>query len=1000
NVITYMGLEPVAAHVDATELVFLGTSGNDQILLRAAPDADQLTITSQNGTFESHTFTMPSNSVTIEALAGIDTVTIEPLGSYTNALSVVGGNDDDTLILRSDVAVTLTDTTFSFGETFEHSEFEKYQVFSPALDTTNFTSGYSYIQGIPLFQAQGPAPSTGGGVNIPTQNSPVTGAVSAVVAHPTDANIIYIGTVNGGIWRAENAIDGMDGVDNDGDGDIDADDPDEALHWTSLTDQFPSLSISTLAFDPADATHQTLYAGTGKVSSSYLGGEENGLLKTTNGGDTWTLISPPELRGHTINKILPTTLDGELGKTIVFVATAADEDAAGRPDYEGGLFISRDSGATFSKISGNDTDNADNNGESTVDEAGEGNGLPGGTYSGVWSDPTDNNLLYAAIPSHGVYKSVDGGTSWSTVNIGLPSAVVVSDTAQGGAANSITLAAADAAANDDYNNQRVRIIDGTGLGQVGIISDYDAATKVATIANTWATAPDATSVYEIVADEARRVELTISAADADPGADTHHPVFVAFIHEVGATLAQGAAAGSNQLVVHDGPGTQFQADDTIRIIDPTTGNNEKATVVAVAAGPFANTISLTLSKNLTNAYPDAGRGTYIDLPTSNDWRVSSVWRSTDEGATWTALPLPTSVDTYWFDADGDGSLEVGAGATNGLEVYAQTFGVNPGGQASSHFSFVADPNDPNVVYIGGDTQPVVDSWDWDSDGNLTTGPGGPADPVTGNGEPAGTTEINSSAGFTADDAWFGRIFRADVTAGTVWQQVVGTNANGTATHADSRGMVFDQAGNIIQIDDGGIYRMVDPGTPAQTWQSINADLNLTEFYSIGFSLTSNLLVGGAQDNGSTLQSASGSLEWIEVGGGDGSIVQVAGDTFYFSAQNLGEFTRRTGGVDTLIGLTVDGTDSNPGAGTSTVDLDTFDRKIPFTTRYAVNTVDPSRMMIGTQYLYESANRGDNLTLLTGVPGNALPANTVTPPSGNLGGDVTAIVYGGRQPDGV
>src|SRR5258707_14386088 len=51
---------------------------------------------------------------------------------------------------------------------------------------------------------QGPAPAFGGQVNVPP-NDAVSGAIQAVAPHPTNANILYVGAVNGGVWKTTNA---------------------------------------------------------------------------------------------------------------------------------------------------------------------------------------------------------------------------------------------------------------------------------------------------------------------------------------------------------------------------------------------------------------------------------------------------------------------------------------------------------------------------------------------------------------------------------------------------------------------------------------------------------------------------------------------------------------------------------------------------------------------------------------------------------------------------
>ena len=50
--------------------------------------------------------------------------------------------------------------------------------------------------------AAGPAGDINGQVEgMTAQNDPVAGAINAVLADPTNANILYVGAVNGGIWK-------------------------------------------------------------------------------------------------------------------------------------------------------------------------------------------------------------------------------------------------------------------------------------------------------------------------------------------------------------------------------------------------------------------------------------------------------------------------------------------------------------------------------------------------------------------------------------------------------------------------------------------------------------------------------------------------------------------------------------------------------------------------------------------------------------------------------
>lgn len=91
----------------------------------------------------------------------------------------------------------------------------------------------------------------------------------------------------------------------------------------------------------------------------------------------------------------------------------------------------------------------------------------------------------------------DGTAVTSTVS---PDAVFIrSGTAQGGGATTITLDSGASATNNLYQNEVIFIRSGTGAGQANIISSYVGSTKVATVSNAWATNPDNTSVFSILA---------------------------------------------------------------------------------------------------------------------------------------------------------------------------------------------------------------------------------------------------------------------------------------------------------------------------------------------------------------------------------------------------------------------------------------------------------------------------------------------------------------------
>lgn len=296
-------------------------------------------------------------------------------------------------------------------------------------------------------------------------------------------------------------------------------------------------------------------------------------------------------------------------------------------------------------------------------------------------------------------------------------------------------------------------------------------------------------------------------------------------------------------------------------------------------------------------------------------QLAGVFRSGDGGDTWTFLGVPGTVEDGFF------------------------IGVHPGGQGFIHMSIVADPVDPNIVYVGGDRQPLFNE-------------------LSGNPVPGFPNSLGA-------EAFSGRIFRADASLlpANPWTPLThsGTASN-SAPHADSREMVFDASGELIQTDDGGVYRHTDPRSNTGDWLSVNGNLQISEFHATEYDTNANIIFGGTQDNGSPYQSKKLSGAWNLTQGGDGADVQVdttsdpGNATRYGSSQFLGAFNRTfwdsdnnfTGGI--IIPLVpLDGAD--PVAA-------------QFYTPIELNATDPLRLIIGAgNGVYESEDQGDTVRLI-------------------------------------
>lgn len=241
----------------------------------------------------------------------------------------------------------------------------------------------------------------------------VTGRISALALDPSDAtgNRLYVGTTGGGVWGSSNA-----GVANA-----------SGVAFTPLTDAVnalggaadASISIGALTVQPGGTG--VILAGTGDpndVLDSYYGA---GILRSTDGGATWSLIQETHdaedglsgqdfafvgegFAGFAWSTVNPQIVIAAVSQA--YEGTLVDAGEA-KLSYQG-LYYSADSGATWHLAT--ITDGAGND----VQGPGDGFDKPDGNAATavVWNPV--RQIFVAAVRYHGYYQSTDG-VMWTRI---------------------------------------------------------------------------------------------------------------------------------------------------------------------------------------------------------------------------------------------------------------------------------------------------------------------------------------------------------------------------------------------------------------------------------------------------------------------------------------------------------------------------------------------------------------------------------------------------------
>lgn len=260
----------------------------------------------------------------------------------------------------------------------------------------------------------------------------IGGRTLCLAFHPNDQDIIYAGSASGGLWKTT-----TQGVGR--------------YAWEPVPTGFPVLGVAAIAIHPGNPnvmiigtgeTYAVGYAEPGTVNRLTRGSYGIGILRTEDGGDTWSHVlefaqddikgvqdlefnpsNPGEVYAATTDGVYQSLDSGQTWSLIFDQANAVDIEidpndgdiiyvSQGNLNFDqdpslSGIFKSVDKGVSFSELT-----------DANLPSSWSGNAK-------LTIDPSNSSVLYASIQNWfeqssstplGLYRSTNGGDTWFQIN--------------------------------------------------------------------------------------------------------------------------------------------------------------------------------------------------------------------------------------------------------------------------------------------------------------------------------------------------------------------------------------------------------------------------------------------------------------------------------------------------------------------------------------------------------------------------------------------------------
>jgi photosystem II stability/assembly factor-like uncharacterized protein len=210
------------------------------------------------------------------------------------------------------------------------------------------------------------------------------GRSTAVAGVPSQPNLYYFGGTGGGVWKTE----------------------DGGLSWKNISDGFFKTG-SVGAIEVANSDPNVIYAGMGEACVRGNFSHGDGVYKSTDAGKTWKHAGLSDSRQIGRIRIHPQNPD------LVYVAALGHIYGT---NTERGVYRSKDGGKTWDRILYKDEKTG------AVDIAMDPTN-PRILFAGLWQVSRTPYSLTSGGPGSGLYKSTDGGDTWTELTEGLPKGI-------------------------------------------------------------------------------------------------------------------------------------------------------------------------------------------------------------------------------------------------------------------------------------------------------------------------------------------------------------------------------------------------------------------------------------------------------------------------------------------------------------------------------------------------------------------------------------------------